>query len=76
MENIQTRLHIIAKGKHYYDIGLRKGNNILSNTTYQFGDKCPRYLEDFVRAFGKSKIKILGYGILLNEKEYIQSLLD
>ena len=74
-ETIKTRLHIISKEKHYYDVGLRKGINILSKTHIAFGERCPRYLEDFIESVGKPNIKIIGYGTLIQEKEYIDELL-
>ena len=59
----------------YYDIGLRKGNETLSKTSHQFGSDCPRFLEDFIKAFGKKNIEIKDYGKLIYDKEYIDNLL-
>ena len=75
-KNWVSRLHILVKGKHFYDIGLRKGNNILSKRVYRYGLLYPRYLEDFIEIYGKNKIKIIGYGKLEYEKEYINELLE
>ena len=75
MEECYGRLCIVVKGTYYYDIGLRKGNRILSKTSHQFGSDCPRYLEDFIEKYGKKDVVIKGYGTLLSEKEYIDSLL-
>jgi len=47
----------------------------LSNTTFTFGEHHPRFLEDFIKKYGKNKIKILSYGCLSDEKEYIDNLL-
>ena len=69
------RLHLRVINKNYYDIGLRKGNEILSKTTERFGETQPRYLEDFIEAYGKGKIVVIDYGSLFYEKEYIDGIL-
>lgn len=69
------RLHIKVGNKYYYDIGLRRDNIKLPKTQWQFGEKCPRYLEDFINKYGKSKIRIIEYGKLLEDKLYIDGLL-
>ena len=76
MSNEYCRLCIAVKGIFYYDIGLRKGNNILSKTSHQFGEDCPRYLEDFIERYGKNNIKLKSYGKLIDDEEYINSLLE
>lgn len=75
MSNEYSRLFIMVKGISYYDIGLRKGNNILSKTSHQMGGDCPRYLEDFIEMYDKRNIEIKGYGKLIDDKEYIDNLL-
>lgn len=47
---------------------------MLSNVSEQFGEVCPRYLEDFVEMYGKSGITIMSYGKLHDEAEYINNL--
>jgi hypothetical protein len=69
------RLQLRVNNKFYYDIGLRKGLPYLSKTHEQFGIKCPRFLEDFIEEYGKNNIKVIAYGSLKNEKDYINGLL-
>jgi len=69
------RLEIVAKGRFYYDIGLRKRNNNLSKYVRRFDGRSPRYLEDFIEVYGKSNVRVLDYGTLIHEKEYIINLL-
>ncbi len=64
----------MVKNKFYYDIGLRKGDKKLSKMSHQLGHDCPRYLEDFIDVYGANNIKILTYGKLWEEKDYINNL--
>ena len=72
---VYLRIELMIKNKFYYDIGLRKEDRILSKTQVQMGHKCPRYLEDFIKRYGKSEIVIIDYGCLIGEKKYIDNLL-
>ena len=65
----------MVKNKFYYDIGLRKGDKILSKTQIQMGHVCPRFLEDFIEKYGVNNIRIIDYGCLSNEKKYIDDIL-
>jgi len=69
------RLHIIVKDKHYYDVGLRKGNLLLSKYILQGSEKIPRFLEDFIDVYGTKEIIVIDYGKLIDDKKYIDELL-
>jgi len=69
------RLEIKVKDKFYYDIGLRKGNNILSKVHDRGGKMTCRFLEDFIDKVGAEQIRILAYGDCRMDVEYIQGLL-
>lgn len=76
MSNKYMRLMIEAKGQYFYDIGLRKDHKKLNRYIRRFGELQPRFLEDFIKMYGKGNIKIISYGKLDNEREYIDSLLE
>ena len=69
------RMFILVRGKFYYDIGLRREDTLLSKEHFQFGEKCPRFLEDFIDVYGNEVVKVLDYGSLSEDKEYIDELL-
>ena len=75
---IRSRLHIFIKttGKHYYDIGLRKGNEYLSHIRETFGETHPRFLEDFIDKFGKQNVIVRSLGKLHEDADYIISLFE
>ena len=66
---------IRVNGNFYYDVGLRRGNDILSKYHIMFSERQPRYLEDFIEINGKNNVKIISYGSLLNESDYIDGIL-
>ena len=70
------RLEICAGDKFYYDIGIRKNNNILSKVQDRGGMLIPRYLEDFVEVCGAGNVRVLAYGSLGRERSYIDSILE
>ena len=72
---MRTRLCLMVNDKFYYDIGLRKGDRLLSKFVYRFSEKQPRFLEDFIEVFGKANVNIIGYGSLVKEKDYIDILI-
>jgi len=69
------RLHLRIENNDYYDIGLR-GIATTTKWTRRFGEDQPQYLEDFIKVFGKEKIKIISYGSLEGDKEKILKLLE
>ena len=75
MPSHNLRIQLQINNKFYYDIGLRKDNYQLSKTVMKFGEKQPRFLEDFIEKYGKNKIKILDYGKLIDDKKYIDNIL-
>ena len=75
LDYTNMRLTIRVNGRIYYDIGLRRNSN-LSEKVYISGGYRPRYLEDFIKFYGKEDIEIVSYGKLKSEKEYIDRLLS
>lgn len=63
-------------GKHYYDIGLRKEDNNLSKTRVTFGERHPRFLEDFIDKFGKQNVVVRSLGKLHEDATYIIKLFE
>ena len=71
------RIELCVGDKFYYDIGLRKhGNQMLPKTFTTMGEKHPRFLEDFIEKYGRKNVKIVDYGKLHYEKEYIDKILE
>lgn len=68
------RLTVCANGRFYYDIGLRKHNHGLSNTMTTFCERHPRFLEDFVKAYGAGNVSVVSLGSLEYESKYIEKL--
>ena len=73
------RLWIEVDGKHYYDVGLRyfDGNDNLGKWVWRFGERAPRFLEDFIEAYPKSRIIIRGFGDIGRnyiKRQYVEEL--
>lgn len=69
----------IKKGRdlyYSYDVGLRRNDNHSSKTIERHGEIQPRYLEDFIDKYGKNNIKIVSYGKLYDETDYINKLIN
>ena len=79
MENSNLRLKIRVNEngriRYYYDIGLR-GNSKLSKRVYDRGVYRPRYLEDFIEAYGAENVQILSFGKYWKIRDKILALLQ
>ena len=73
---ITMRLMIFVRclQEYYYDIGLRKNNEILSHTHWMYGRKVPRFLEDWIREYGERNIEVCNMGGLDDERGYVERL--
>ena len=49
------RLCIRVKYKFYYDVGIKPNKNNVDTMEwcYRFGERCPKYLEDFIKRYKK-----------------------
>ena len=74
LDKTNMRLAIKINGKVYSDIGIR-GNSTLSEKVYISGEYRPRFLEDFIKLYGKKNIKIISYGKLKERRDEIDKLL-